>query len=268
MKSDKTEVFQKLRCSDDERLPVSRALDKMSQCENRGVPTHTDFMSPRETELVRGALKIVGKEDGVVFTGGCFGAERQIAAFLPDYIDAEDFEDSDANPIRAVRCAFADAEKPTHRDFLGSLMGLGLSRGVVGDIIVAGNVCDIFVLDRALDFVMENFVSAGHARFKPAGIELWEAETSGGKSEEIRDTVSSLRLDSVLSAGFRISRGKASSLIESGRAEVNWQECRKSDRQISQGDCVTARGFGKFTLEEVGGLSKKGRVNIVIRRYA
>ncbi|MPN20119.1 hypothetical protein SDC9_167496 [bioreactor metagenome] len=114
---------------------------------------------------------------------------------------------------------------------------------------------------------MENFVSAGHARFKPARIELWEAETSGGKSEEIRDTVSSLRLDSVLSAGFRISRGKASSLIEAGRAEVNWQECRKGDRQLSQGDCITARGFGKFTLDEVGGLSKKGRVNIVIRRY-
>jgi RNA-binding protein YlmH len=266
MKNDRTEIFQRLRCSDDERLTVSRALDRLSQCENRGAPTHTDFMSPRETELVREALGIVGKEDGFVFFGGCFGAERQIAAFLPDYIDADSFEDSDANPVRAVRCEYGDTGTPTHRDFLGSLMGLGLSRGVIGDISVGDGTCDIFALDRALDFILENFVSAGRARFKPKRIELWEASASSGKTEEIRDTVASLRLDSVLAAGFRISRGKAAALIESGKVEACWQECRRADRLLSEGDCVTARGYGRIELAEVGGLSKKGRVNIVVRR--
>lgn len=72
-----------------------------------------------------------------------------------------------------------------------------------------------------------------------------------------RDTVSSLRLDAVCATGFRMARGKAAALIESGRVQLNWRECTKPDRQVSAGDTVSARGFGKFELTEIGGLTKK-----------
>ena len=87
------------------------------------------------------------------------------------------------------------------------------------------------------------------------------------KCQEMRDTVSSLRLDAVASTGFRMSRGKAAELITSGRVQVNWRECTKLDKLLTAGDTVSARGFGKFELTEVGGVTKKGRTSIVLKRY-
>ena len=87
------------------------------------------------------------------------------------------------------------------------------------------------------------------------------------KGREVRDTVASLRLDAVASTGFRIARGKAADLIASGRVQVNWRECTKADKLLSAGDTVSARGFGKFELTEVGGVTRKGRTSIVLKRY-
>ena len=83
----------------------------------------------------------------------------------------------------------------------------------------------------------------------------------------MRDTVSSLRLDAVCSTGFRMARGKAAELISSGHVQVNWRPCTKADKLLAEGDTVSARGFGKFQLAEVGGVTKKGRTAIVVKRY-
>lgn len=84
---------------------------------------------------------------------------------------------------------------------------------------------------------------------------------------EIRDTVSALRLDAVAASGFRTSRGKAAELIAAGRVQVNWRECAKPDKLLSEGDTVSARGLGKFRLSSVGGTTRKGRVSVVIQVY-
>ena len=87
------------------------------------------------------------------------------------------------------------------------------------------------------------------------------------KVKRIRDTVSSLRLDSVLASGFSLSRGKAAEAVTSGKVQVNWTDCQKPDRPVSQGDTLTLRGLGKCVLEEVGNQTKKGRVFITLKRY-
>ena len=87
------------------------------------------------------------------------------------------------------------------------------------------------------------------------------------KCEEVRDTVSSLRLDAVCSTGFRMARGKAVDMISSGHVQVNWRPCTKADKLLTEGDTVSARGFGKFQLAVVGGVTKKGRTAIVVKRY-
>ena len=89
----------------------------------------------------------------------------------------------------------------------------------------------------------------------------------GARVRELRDTVMRLRLDAVAATGFGLSRTKAAELIASGRVQVNHRECTKGDQMLNQGDVVTARGFGKFELSQVGGQSRKGRTAIVVKRY-
>ena len=86
------------------------------------------------------------------------------------------------------------------------------------------------------------------------------------KVKEIRDTVATLRLDAVTAAGFSMSRGKAAELIAAGRVQKNYREVTKGDASVAQGDVISARGLGKFEVAEVGGLSKKGRTGILLRR--
>ena len=77
----------------------------------------------------------------------------------------------------------------------------------------------------------------------------------------------SLRLDSVCSSGFSVSRSKAADLIAAGKVELNWRLCQKADKTVSEGDVISCRGLGKFEVAEVGGLSKKGRTNLLLKRY-
>ena len=110
------------------------------------------------------------------------------------------------------------------------------------------------------DFLLQSWNTAGRARLNVSEIEPGHLHIPEVRCEERRDTVSSLRLDAVCATGFRMARGKAAALIESGRVQLNWRECTKPDRQVSAGDTVSARGFGKFELTEIGGLTKKGRI--------
>ena len=107
----------------------------------------------------------------------------------------------------------------------------------------------------------------GRAKLTVTAIEPRHIHIPEVKCQEVRDTVSSLRLDAVASTGFKMARGKAADLITSGRVQVNWRECTKPDKLLSAGDTVSARGFGKFELTEVGGVTKKGRTSIVLKRY-
>lgn len=79
--------------------------------------------------------------------------------------------------------------------------------------------------------------------------------------------MSSLRLDSIASSAFSMSRGRAAELIRAGKAEVNWRLCDKADHLCRQGDVLTLRGFGKCALTEVGSTTKKGRISIRLERY-
>ena len=125
----------------------------------------------------------------------------------------------------------------------------------------------MIVLDTVADFLLQSWDSAGRARLSVSAIEPDNLHIPAVSCREARDTVSSLRLDAVASSGFRMARGKAAALIESGKVQVNWRECVKPDKLLTAGDTVSARGFGKLELAEVGGVTKKGRTSIVLKIY-
>ena len=261
---DKGMLLDRLGATGDERLLLARILDRAQQAQSRNIPAYTDFLSPQQQMLARDLLSLAGiREDGFLFLGGYEGAERKVILFLPDWMD----ETMAESPIRCLRAAFRAEEGLSHRDFLGSLMGMGIVREKLGDILVSPDSADILVLETVEDFLLQSWDSAGRTKLKVSSIDPAHIHIPEVKCEMVRDTVSSLRLDAGSSTGFRMARGKAADLISSGRVQVNWRECTKPDKLLAEGDTVSARGFGKFQLMEVGGTTKKGRTSITVKRY-
>ena len=263
---DKTLLLDRLGVTGEDRLLLAKVLDRAAQAQNRNIPAATDFLSPQQQMQALDLLRLAGvPETAYLVSGGYDGAERKVILFLPDWLDAE--HASGELPIRCLRAAFRAEDHLNHRDFLGSLMGMGIVREKLGDILVGPDSADLIVLDTVAEFLHQSWNSAGRAKLRVAEIEPAHLHIPEVQCQEVRDTVSSLRLDAVASTGFRMARGKAADLVTSGRVQVNWRECTKPDKLLSAGDTVSARGFGKFVLAEVGGTTKKGRTSIMIKRY-
>lgn len=246
------ELLDRASATAEERLLLGRVWDKYEQCRSRCVPTHTEFLSPQEQAAARRLLQAIGAgESEYAFFGGYEGAERRQLHFLPDWAFGPE-EDA----VAALRCRFYEAGTLNHRDFLGSLMGLGLTREKIGDILVGENSADVLVSRTAEPFLLEQWESAGRAHLQVAPLPLADVTAPAQAQREVRDTVSSLRLDSVLSSGFSISRQKAADAVTAGRVEVNWLACAKPDRAVAEGDVLTVRGLGKCKLTAVGGPTK------------
>lgn len=261
---DKGALLDRLGLAGEDRLALAKVLDKAEQASGRNIPAATDFLSPQQRAQALDLLQLAGiSESAYVLQGGYEGAERQIFLFLPDWLEPENAE----SPIRCLRAAFREDEKLTHRDFLGSLMGMGVVREKIGDILVAPDSADLLVLEGVADFLLQSWDSAGRAKLSVSAIEPENLHIPAVQRKEVRDTVSSLRLDAVAASGFRLARGKAAALIESGKVQLNWRECVKPDKLLEAGDVVSARGYGKFELAEVGGLTRKGRISIVLQVY-
>ena len=261
---DKGALLDRLGLAGEDRLALAKVLDKAERASGRNIPAATDFLSPQQRAQALDLLRLAGiSESAYVLQGGYEGAERQVLQFLPDWMEPESAE----APIRCLRAVFREEEKLSHRDFLGSLMGMGIVREKMGDILVAPGSADLLVLDSIADFLLQSWTSAGRAKLRVSAIEPENLHIPAVQRKEVRDTVSSLRLDAVASSGFRLSRGKAAALIESGKVQLNWRECVKPDKLLEAGDVVSARGFGKFELGEVGGLTRKGRISIVLQVY-
>jgi len=263
---DKAILLDKVGALGDDRLLLAKILDRARQAQSRNIPAATDFLSPQQQVQALQLLQLAGiSETAYAALGGYDGAERKLILFLPEWLEAADA--AQYSPVRCLRAVFRAEEKLSHRDFLGSLMGMGIVREKLGDILVGPDSADLLVLDTVAEFLLQSWNSAGRAKLTVSEIDPAHIHMPEVQCREVRDTVSSLRLDAVVSSGLQMARGKAAELIASGRVQVNWKECTKADKLLAQGDVVSARGFGKFELTQVGGLTRKGRTSIVIKRY-
>ena len=259
----KREVLDQLSRNEDQRLLLGKIWDKYERCRVKNMPEHTAFLTPQEQELCRNLLGAIGAAEGYTFSGGYEGAERKQLHFLPDW--AEQPEDT----IAALRCSWYETEELTHRDLLGSLMGLGITRESVGDILVdkAADAADVLVTDTTAAFLLQEWTQAGRVKMQVRLIDLHDLHIPQAAFREIHDTVASLRLDNIVSAGFSLSRGKAADAIEGGKVQLNWQDVIKSGAAVTTGDVITVRGLGKCELTAVGNPTKKGRFFVTIKRY-
>ena len=259
---EKSTAIAKIAQESEDRLLLARILDKYEQMERRAIVTAGVFLSPREQMMAQALLNTMGIRSGVVFDGGYESAERKLIVFLPEWAESAEEE------LAFIRADFHGADSTlTHRDILGSLMGLGLTREKIGDILISPHSADVVVSPQLVEFLLREWSSAGRVRLSISEIDREALAIPEAKITQVNDTVSSLRLDAVVSSAFSMSRGKAAELIAAGRVSLDHTPCIKCDKSVGENSVITARGFGKAVVRECSRLSKKGRIILVIDRY-
>lgn len=222
-------------------------------------PTYTRFLEPPMEIACRAAANFAGCE--VAFEGGYEGAERRMAGFYAGGAEALSF------PIRRLRVDWnARYGSIGHRDILGALMGLGIERETLGDIAMLKEGALLFVHEDMADYVAANLESCGRVkvRVSPCGEEVAPPEPEGTL---LYRTVPSQRLDAVLAATCDLSRQKAQEMIRAELVKVDHAVETRADARLEAGSLVSARGLGRFRVQEVAGLTRKGRVGLRLFVY-
>ncbi len=239
-------------------LLLPRIDDTADIAERTNRCKYLGFLSPEQAAAAEKRLKNRNVRFG--FFGGYENAQRVMLGCFPDWASGDEY------PINAVTFKYRKGDILTHRDFLGSLMGLGLTRESVGDILVGEGRAIVFLSEDISDFVIKQTEKIGRIGVTAVlGIEGELPES--GKLADFTDTVASLRLDCVVSALAGISRGTAVEKIESGFVAVNSFAVEKITYAVNEGDIITVRGKGKFIISSLDGRTRKNRVILEYKKY-
>ena len=242
-------------------LAEKRLEELALRAAHRGEACFTRFLEPAAEADARRAAARAGV--AAAFWGGYPDAERVICAFCPEGEEPSPEE----YPVRCVllrwNAKFASAG---HRDVLGAVMGLGLERDGIGDVAMCREGACVFAHRDVAGYICDSLESAGRAALKREIVD--EApELLPPEGEEMRVTVNALRLDAVLAAGLRISRAEAQRLVAAGLVKRNHLPEMRGDCRISEGDLLSARGFGRLQVRLCEGETKKGRLGVRLFRY-
>lgn len=242
---------------------LRRAEDLASRCARTAGVTHTNFLTPAECfALERWAPSAAC---AILLHGGYDGAERRCAFFLPDWQDPEAFDASDW--LCAVEGTAAFGE-PGHRDWLGAVLGLGIGRDWLGDILVDGPKATLLCLPSVKEHLLLNLDKVGRCGVKLRELPLAGIAPPERAMEERVFSVQSPRLDAVAAGTFRLSRTAAAEAIAAGLLSLNYAVCLKPDAPVCAGDILSLRGKGKAAVLEAGGhTSKKGRLFVKVGVY-
>ena len=242
----------------DSDLFLARIDDTADIAERSSKCKYLGFLSPEQAMAAEKRLKNRNVRYG--FFGGYEGAQRVMLACFPDWAYGDEY------PISAVTFKYRKSDSLTHRDFLGSLMGLGLTRESVGDILVGEGKAVVFLAEDICEYVISQTEKIG--RTGVAAISGIEGDLpSAGSLADFTDTVASCRLDCITAALAGISRGDAVEKIESGFVSVNSFVTEKITSTVTDGDIITIRGKGKFIITSLKDKTRKNRVVLKYKKY-
>ncbi|WP_051273532.1 YlmH family RNA-binding protein [Desulfotruncus alcoholivorax] len=222
----------------------------------------TDFYDPYRCGLIARTVETIpGLAAGV--DGGYPAAERSRVLISPDYLP-EVTEDGLA--FLEIKGNFRF--KPvTHRDYLGALMGLGIRREKLGDILVDENGAHLIVAKEIAGYIKSGLTAVGRTGVSVREIGRTDLVLPARECREIKTTVQSMRIDAVAAHGFGLSRSKMAGEITSGKVYLNWRPCLDPSAGVNAGDMISVRGRGRVEVIETGGKTKKGRLGLLLRRY-
>lgn len=233
-------------------------FDLCEKAERHGFSAYGDFLSENSISALLSRKSFLPMEP--VLSGGFEDAERQMVAFIPEY-------DEPIFPITAIKISSPMIKSLSHRDFLGSILGLGIKREKCGDIIIGEKEAFAILSEEIASYVLNSLEKVGRVGVKCEEIPLPEVKVPEKSFKPITGTVSSLRLDSVVTLFSGKGRGKAAEIISGGLVFVNGIAVTKNDFHLKDGDVLSLRGKGKATLS-VGGTSKKDRIFITLNAWS
>ncbi|MBE6844462.1 MAG: RNA-binding protein [Ruminococcus sp.] len=246
--------------SAEDRLFLSRICDMVMLAEKRGA-VYSSFLNAAECSAAEKELKRLMCEN-YCFYGAFENAERNILCVYKEYFQPE----SSDFPLELVTFKFRQGSRLSHRDFLGALMALGIKRETLGDIVIDDGVAQIAVSRTVKDVITSEITKIGNS-----GVKYDEKYPGLLKKlqnfKELSGTAASLRLDAVVGLALNLSRGKVSGIIKGIGVEVNSSLKYDCSYALSEGDIFSVRGYGKYVLKTVSGMTKKGRIHVTVLKY-
>lgn len=235
---------------------IKHIQDLKNQCEKYHTPRFSEFLDERQQSEIETDFRCM-------FFGGYSEAERRMIGVFPQWIEPAE----DDFPLKVLKFTKKFDKEISHRNYLGTILSLGIDRCKIGDITVTDEGAYVFVSEDIAEFIRNNI-------YKVAGcgvdIQITEPHeiTLPPKRYDIIDAVAaSLRLDAVLASFAGNSRNTAKSLIISGKVSVNHKEILMPDYTLKDGDLLSVRGFGRIRLENAGGNTRSGRIHITLKKY-
>ena len=272
---------------EDIRLLFAR-LDDLCGRGRRGDAAVSPYLTPREAKYARMQLSARMSAGTAVLWGGYPEAERVRVVILPDYIEGivnpaallsdpvaalgEAGLDDLADTVRSAVCPMlikgSGFRELTHRDYLGSVLGLGLQRDAMGDIVVPDSHTAYLITDtRVGDFLTTSLVRVATDTVKVSRLPEGTVLQAVRRLQPLTDTVASERLDCVVAALCNLSREKAQIAVRSGLVELDYELCEACDTTVEAPATVTVRGYGKFVVHAFDGVTRKGRIRLLAGKY-
>ena len=245
-------------------------LDDLYRSADQGLLGGTSFLSPRDLHFAKRHLASVGALGRTFEFGGYADAERKKLFILPEYMDGvkeyrEILEYGFESEFSAVEVRGSGYRSLSHRDFLGSVLGLGLERSVIGDILVYDEekpraliICDVAVSD----FISGSLTKIGSDTVNTRVVSIDSITVPERRFSHVTDTVASARLDGVVAAITSLSRERAKELVAGGFVELDYEPCERPDKVVAPPALITVRGYGKFRINALSDKTKKGRVRL------
>ena len=247
-----------------EELLLQKRLAELSRIAyTREIVTFSEFLNLNELNILHTTPKDMLLSQYKTY-GGYGLSERQMAAFLPDalYYDYQ-------YPIQIIEISPVNrkfAEELSHRDYLGAVMNLGIERCKLGDILIEDGKAILFAKEELAGYIMEHLTRIRHTTVRTSILPALE-DSYEPRYEELKGTVASVRLDTVLSLAYPLSRSKVTGLIEGARVFVNGKLVTSNGYRLKEGDILSVRKMGRIGYNGILSETKKGRYMVSIRKY-
>lgn len=242
----------------EDKIILSHMCDLFLRSEKTQKIQYTKFMTPKQALLANERFAPVAD---IRLWGGFDGAERCMAAFVPNEWEELSY------PLCGMDIVNTGKRELSHRDYLGALLSLGITREKLGDIVITPKGAVAVVCSDISDFIALSLNKVASCGVRISVIEDISTVSIEKKFLETAHTVSSMRLDCIVSAATGSSRSRAAEAIAEGLVSVNYSPRKDVALLIKDGDTVTIRGFGKMIINTDMALTKKGRIHINLRKY-